>query len=166
MGSVKVSWGWGMESCGGGGSIWIWTVRVDSCLGRSIIPSFISISTYHSQILCVIPVPIVRWTLVGIAFLVSGYFLVANIYPILASVCKLINKCIFRCNSRQIQAEQKAARLLVIILVILHAALALTFKLLFFSYYVVHEIGVPDPLGGEGPGTVTGAVTNSTVAMM
>lgn len=38
------------------------------------------------QILCVIPVPIVRWVLVGIAFGLSGYFLTVNIYPILASV--------------------------------------------------------------------------------
>ena len=39
-----------------------------------------------AQILCVIPVPILRWTLVGLAFVISGYFLVANVYPILASV--------------------------------------------------------------------------------
>ena len=38
------------------------------------------------QILCVIPVPIVRWVLVGLALGLSGFFLAANIYPILASV--------------------------------------------------------------------------------
>jgi hypothetical protein len=38
------------------------------------------------KILCVIPVPIVRWVLVAIAFGLSGYFLVANVYPILSSV--------------------------------------------------------------------------------
>lgn len=38
------------------------------------------------QLLCVIPVPVVRWVLVGLAFLLSGYFLVANVYPILATV--------------------------------------------------------------------------------
>ena len=38
------------------------------------------------QVLCVIPVPIVRWVLVALAFGLSGWFLGANIYPILASV--------------------------------------------------------------------------------
>lgn len=38
------------------------------------------------QILCVIPVPIVRWVLVLVAFGTSGYFLIVNIYPILATV--------------------------------------------------------------------------------
>lgn len=41
------------------------------------------------QILCVIPVPVLRWVLVGIAFGLSGYFLCANIYPILAAVCSV-----------------------------------------------------------------------------
>ncbi|KDQ56707.1 hypothetical protein JAAARDRAFT_36198 [Jaapia argillacea MUCL 33604] len=85
-------------------------------------------------ILCVIPVPLLRWILVGIAFGLSGYFLVANVYPILAS------------------AEAKATRLIVIVIALLHAGLALSFKYLFFSYYVVKEIGVGDPLG-ETPGS-------------
>src|SRR5262249_32595591 len=38
------------------------------------------------KILCVIPVPVVRWVLVGVAFGLSGYFLVMNIYPIIANV--------------------------------------------------------------------------------
>lgn len=38
------------------------------------------------KLLCVIPVPLVRWILVGAAFLLSGFFLVSNIYPILAAV--------------------------------------------------------------------------------
>jgi len=87
------------------------------------------------SVLCVIPVPIVRWVLVGVAFGISGYFLVANIYPILAS------------------AEQKATRLLVIILVVLHAALALTFKLLFFSYYIVDATKPPGPITTVGTTT-------------
>ncbi|KAM6501186.1 hypothetical protein JOM56_004200 [Amanita muscaria] len=82
------------------------------------------------SILCVIPVPLVRWGLVGVALGLSGWFLVANIYPVLAS------------------AEAKATRLLIIILVLLHFALALTFKLLFFSYYVIEKIGVDIPLPG------------------
>jgi len=89
------------------------------------------------SILCVIPVPIVRWVLVGIAFALSGYFLVANVYPILAT------------------AEAKATRLIIIVVALLHAGLALTFKILFFSYYVVAEIGPgKDPLA-EVPGNTT-----------
>ena len=82
-----------MESCGGGSSIWIWTVCVDSCLSTfTVLAYYLGRSQINlSQVLCVIPVPIVRWALVGIAFLLSGYFLVANIYPILASVCQVQN---------------------------------------------------------------------------
>ncbi|KAG0703589.1 hypothetical protein DFH29DRAFT_981893 [Suillus ampliporus] len=81
------------------------------------------------SILCVVPIPILRWILVGTAFCLSGYFLVANVYPILA------------------MADAKATRLLIIVVGALHAGLALTLKVLFFSYYVVHEIGPgADPL--------------------
>ena len=38
------------------------------------------------QILCIIPIPLLRWILSGIGFALSGYFLVANIYPVLVSV--------------------------------------------------------------------------------
>jgi protein YIPF1/2 len=118
------------------------------------------------QILCVIPVPLLRWSLVGLAFLFSGYFLVANIYPILASVSHLLQILLLATHVVVWQAEQKATRLLVIILVILHAALALTFKVLFFSYDVVQEIGVKDPLGSEGPGAASSVVTNATAVLM
>ncbi|OCH93620.1 Yip1-domain-containing protein [Obba rivulosa] len=79
-------------------------------------------------LLCVIPVPLVRWILVGIAFLVSGYFLAANVYPILST------------------ADAKPVRLIIILLGVLHAGLALCFKILFFSYYVVKPEGPSDPL--------------------
>ena len=94
--------------------------------------------------LCVIPVAIVRWVLVGIAFAVSGYFLVANVYPILASVrcsCHRIPRSILT----HVQAKQKATRALVVVIAVLHAGIALTFKVLFFSYYI-KQIG-KDPLG-------------------
>jgi len=39
-----------------------------------------------TQLLCIIPVPIVRWVCVGIAFGLSGHFLYANVYPVLAAV--------------------------------------------------------------------------------
>ncbi|KAH9951791.1 Yip1-domain-containing protein [Amylocystis lapponica] len=79
-------------------------------------------------LLCVIPVPLVRWILVGLAFLLSGFFLVANVYPVLAS------------------ADAKPVRLIIVLLAVLHAGLALCFKVLFFSYYAVREIGVKDPI--------------------
>ena len=45
------------------------------------------------------------------------------------------------------QADAKATRLLIIIVAALHAGLALTFKVLFFSYYVVRDLsGGSDPL--------------------
>ncbi|THV02179.1 Yip1-domain-containing protein [Dendrothele bispora CBS 962.96] len=102
------------------------------------------------SILCVIPVPIVRWSLVTLAFASSGFFLVRNVYPILAS------------------AEAKALRLLIIILVLLHAGIALCFQLLFFEYYVVKKIGVdpgdvlnPDS-GSEGGASTTSAIEGAT----
>ncbi|THH09017.1 hypothetical protein EW145_g2329 [Phellinidium pouzarii] len=85
-------------------------------------------------VLCVIPVPIVRWVLVGLACALSGYFLLANVYPVLAT------------------AEAKATRAFVLPIVVLHIALALTFKVLFFSYYVVKDLGGDDPLGEDQPG--------------
>ncbi|GLB39739.1 putative yip1 domain family protein [Lyophyllum shimeji] len=94
------------------------------------------------SILCVIPVPIVRWVLVFLAFALSGYFLVINIYPILAS------------------AEAKATRLIIIIIAVLHAALALTFKVVFFSYYVIEKIGADIPIGGDTP------APNSTASLV
>jgi hypothetical protein len=36
-----------------------------------------------------------------------------------------------------LQAEVKATRLLIIVIAALHAGLAITFKVLFFSYYIV-----------------------------
>ncbi|KAL1946928.1 hypothetical protein VTO73DRAFT_15032 [Trametes versicolor] len=79
-------------------------------------------------LLCVIPVPIVRWILVGVAFLMSGWYLAANVYPVLAT------------------ADAKPVRLVIILLAALHAGIALCFKILFFSYYVVKEVGP-----GDGP---------------
>lgn len=63
-----------------------------------------------------------------------------------------------------LQAEQKAARLLIIALAILHAALAITFKVLFFSYYVVKAIGGDDPLAVTEP-VATMSATSTVLAM-
>jgi hypothetical protein len=53
------------------------------------------------------------------------------------------------------QAESKATRLLIVLIAVLHAGLALTFKVLFFSYYVVKAIGPEVTIPG----------TNSTVVV-
>jgi len=81
------------------------------------------------SMLCVIPESITRWVFVGLAFSLSGYYLVVNVYPILSS------------------ADAKATRLLIVAVGVLHAGLALTFKVLFFSYYVVRDLSAgSDPL--------------------
>ncbi|KAJ9097042.1 hypothetical protein QFC20_006284 [Naganishia adeliensis] len=83
------------------------------------------------SILCVIPIPILRWILVGGAAISSGYFLWLNVYPILAG------------------PDNKNLRLLTILIVLVHAGVALTMKVLFFSYSVGGKlIGPNDPLGG------------------
>ncbi|KAI0049508.1 Yip1-domain-containing protein [Auriscalpium vulgare] len=80
------------------------------------------------SILCIIPIRLVRWILTGVAFGLSGYFLVRNVYPVLAS------------------ADQKAVRLLIVIVAALHAALALVFKVMFFSYYIIREDDPKKPI--------------------
>jgi len=80
------------------------------------------------SLLCVIPVPLARWVLVTIGFGVSGYFLCANVYPILSS------------------ADSRVTRLFIVPIVVFHLAVAFVFKIMFFSYYVVNEIGVKDPV--------------------
>lgn len=72
---VYITW----HRVGVGGGICFLAVKIRSVGLMSLTPLFL-------QLLCVIPVPILRWTLCGIAFGLSGYFLVANVYPILASV--------------------------------------------------------------------------------
>jgi hypothetical protein len=107
-------------------------------------------------VLCVIPVPIVRWALVGVAFGLSGWFLSANIYPILATVSPTPFQEKSPANAQTnvyFQAEAKATRLIIILLALLHLGLAITFKVLFFSYYVVDKIGVDIPIPGGDAGT-------------
>ncbi|ORY31311.1 hypothetical protein BCR39DRAFT_558334 [Naematelia encephala] len=81
------------------------------------------------SILCLIPVGILRWVLVGASAFSSGYFLIRNIYSVLAS------------------ADNNMSRLLIIIVGVLHAAMALAMKVLFFSYAVAGVIVGPDPIG-------------------
>lgn len=70
------------------GSLGIRPVRLDTRLSAFRISTPVRRPGFdHTlQVLCVIPVPIVRWALVGIAFGLSGWFLGSNIYPVLASV--------------------------------------------------------------------------------
>jgi hypothetical protein len=64
-----------------------------------------------------------------------------NVYPILASVRTPTLTLIGILTCIPSQAEAKATRLLLIIIVALHAGLAITFKVLFFSYYIVAAPG-------------------------
>ena len=98
------------------------------------------------------------------AFVISAYFLGSNIYPILASVSHsrffdlygLFDRCL---SPILAQAEAKATRLLIVVLAMLHLGMALSFKILFFSYYVIEKIGADIPIpGGDLPGTNTTAV--------
>jgi len=62
-------------------------VCVGSCFGELCFSFRIPAENFFDgQILCVIPVPFLRWALVFAAFASSGYFLVMNVYPVLASV--------------------------------------------------------------------------------
>ena len=38
------------------------------------------------QLICIAPSSILRWVLTGVGFVISGYFLCANVYPILQTV--------------------------------------------------------------------------------
>ena len=51
------------------------------------------LTSRNTKVLCVIPVPLLRWALVALAFGFSGWFLAANIYPILATVRYLLFAC-------------------------------------------------------------------------
>ncbi|KAG7529363.1 hypothetical protein FFLO_05715 [Filobasidium floriforme] len=77
------------------------------------------------SVLCVIPIPILRWILVGAAGLSSGYFLVRNVYPVLSSI-----------------SDAKLPRTLIIVVIVVHAVVTLIMK------YSVggKKIGPDDPI--------------------
>lgn len=106
-----------------------------------------------------IPVPILRWALVGVAFGLSGWFLGSSIYPVLASVSNCPS--IWRNLINKLQAEAKATRLIIVLLAMIHVGIAISFQVLFFSYYIV-KIGPDASLPGSLPGG--GDAGNSTVA--
>lgn len=61
------------------------------------------------------PLTLLNWIFVGVGFGVSTAFLVRNLWPVVSA------------------ADQKISRVLVIVVVVLHAALALAIKVLFFA---------------------------------
>ncbi|WWC65313.1 uncharacterized protein I303_107930 [Kwoniella dejecticola CBS 10117] len=80
------------------------------------------------SLLCLIPVGILRWVLVFGGAASSGYFLVQNIYPVLAS------------------ADNKMTRLLIIAVIALHGGMALAIKVLFFSNSSIGPDPISDPM--------------------
>jgi hypothetical protein len=86
---TPIPWRRGMERCRSSGNMGIWPVCLDTCFGVCFLRVTNTLLTSHMtliQILCVIPVPLLRWILVFVAFGLSGFFLIINIYPILATV--------------------------------------------------------------------------------
>ncbi|KAJ8082144.1 hypothetical protein PM082_007991 [Marasmius tenuissimus] len=96
------------------------------------------------SIINVQPFPLVRWIFSAAAFASSGFFLVRNVYPILAS------------------AEAKATRLFIVGIAVLHAGVALSFQVLFFSYYV--KIGGDQSSMPTPTGTMIGTATPADTA--
>jgi hypothetical protein len=62
-------------------------------------------------------------------------------------------------------------RLMIVIIAVLHAGLAVTFKVLFFNYYVIAQTGPKDPIpstpdiGGAGSEGSGGVNTTAPVLM-
>ncbi|KAI0251848.1 hypothetical protein BJV78DRAFT_1207198 [Lactifluus subvellereus] len=109
--------------------VMLWAVLRYAGIGEGwAVVEVVAVWGYAMFILCIIPVPILRWTLAGVGFTVSGYFLISNVYPVLVS------------------ADQKSVRLLIVLIGVLHAVVALLFKVLFFSYYIEADIGPADPV--------------------
>ncbi|KAF8184125.1 hypothetical protein K438DRAFT_1974711 [Mycena galopus ATCC 62051] len=97
-------------------------------------------SLCDTNVLAVIPVRPLRWSLVGLAFALSGSFLDRNGYTVLAS------------------AEARATRLLIVLVAALQVGLAITFKVLFFSYYILvpnAPVASTPPSGGDAGGNTT-----------
>jgi hypothetical protein len=68
------------------------------------------------SIINIVPSDILRWTLVMVGFAISGFFITRNLYPVIS------------------RADSKTSRLLLIFIIVTHAAFALLLKLEFFSY--------------------------------
>ncbi|KAF9994826.1 hypothetical protein BGZ65_009541 [Modicella reniformis] len=87
----------------------------------------------------ILPWDALRWILVLVGSVVSGVFLVRNLYPVLS------------------RAEAQTSKIILILVIILHGALALVLKYKFFAYNAVIAPGNPTPPGTDAsivlPGT-------------
>jgi len=68
------------------------------------------------SIVCVVPHETLRWSMVAIGFVISGFFMLKNLYPVI------------------LRADAKTTRLLLIFVLVIHAGFALLLKFKFFSY--------------------------------
>lgn len=62
------------------------------------------------------PISILNWVFVGVGFGLSVVFLVRNLYPVLSAT------------------DQQISKILLVVVILLHAGLALTIKILFFAH--------------------------------
>ncbi|OWZ76734.1 hypothetical protein C366_06173 [Cryptococcus neoformans Tu401-1] len=110
----------------------LWSVTKWLSVGEWGIAEALGIYGYAMSIfiplslLCLIPVGILRWVLIGLGGISSGYFLTGNIYPVLAA------------------SDNKFARLLIIVVAVMHAVMALTIKILFFGTSAIGSDPVSD----------------------
>lgn len=72
------------------------------------------------------PLTALNWALVGVGFGWTVFFLLRNLYPVLTAT------------------ETKASRILLVLVVLLHAGLAIAIKILFFAW-VSHSLYVLNP---------------------
>lgn len=79
------------------------------------------------------PISILNWVFVGVGFGVSVAFLLRNLYPVLSATDKQVSK------------------VLLIVVVVLHAALSLTIKILFFAHGSPVAKKPDDPPKEEAP---------------
>lgn len=85
------------------------------------------------------PIEILNWAFVCVGFGLSVAFLVRNMYPVLSAT------------------DFQVSKVLLVLVVLLHAALSLTIKILFFA----HGSPVARPPGEGGPDNQTGGKTPS-----
>ncbi|SAM00016.1 hypothetical protein [Absidia glauca] len=97
-------------------------------------PSLLEIIDYYGygltvwvpvSVLCVIPYDIARWIFVGIAFALTGYFLVKNLYTVIS------------------RTDAKTSRILLLVILAAHAIFALVLKVAFYSYSYVSPVDPP-----------------------
>lgn len=76
------------------------------------------------------PIEILNWTFVAVGFGLSVAFLLRNLYPVLSAT------------------DRQVSKVLLIIVVVLHAGLSLTIKILFFAH---NSPVAKKPAGGDAP---------------